>query len=96
MAIITWDDDGSQYYVPDTLLYAGDSQAAWAVAIPLAKWQAMQRLEALQSQLTNFPEPSDAELLDFARQTHHAYVARRQIAGQIEIVEQELAAWPSR
>lgn len=96
MAIITWDDDGSQYYVPDALLYGGDPQAAWAAAIPLAKWQAMQRLESLQSQLNNFPAPTEAELLDFARQTHHAYIARRQISGQIELIEQELAAWPSR
>ena len=96
MAIIKWDDDGQEFYVPDTLLYAGDPQAAFAAAIPLAKYQLMQRLELLESQLLNFAEPSDAELLEFARQTHHAYLARRQISEQIDLAKQELAQWPSR
>ena len=94
MAIITWDDDGSQYYVPDALLYGNDPAAAWAAAIPAAKYRAQQRLEALQAQLINFAEPSEAELLEFARQTHHAYIARRQIAEQIALAEQELQQWP--
>ena len=94
MAIVTWDDDGSQFYVPDTLLYAGDAQAAFAAAIPVAKYNLQQRLESLQAQLANFAEPSEAELLEFARQTHHAYLARRQIADQIALAEQELATWP--
>ena len=96
MAIVTWDDDGSQFYVPDTLLYAGDAQAAFAAAIPLAKYQLMQRIAELDAQLLNFPEPSDAELLEFARQTHHAYLARRQIASQLETMNTELAQWQSR
>lgn len=94
MAIIKWDDDGSEYYVPDALLYGNDPQAAFAAAIPVAKYQAQQRLAALQEQLTNFAEPSEAELLEFARNTHHAYLARRQIAEQIAFAEQELTQWP--
>jgi len=94
MAIIKWDDDGQEFYVPDALLYAGDAQAAFAAAIPVAKYQAMQRLEQLQAQLTNFTEPSEDELLEFARQSHHAYLARRQIQEQITLAEQELQQWP--
>lgn len=94
MAIVKWGDDGSEFYVADQLLYAGDAQAAFAAAIPVAKYRAQQRLEALQAQLTNFAEPSEDELLEFARQTHHAYLARRQIAEQIALVEQELQQWP--
>ena len=96
MAIITWDDDGSQYCVPDALLYGNDPQAAWAAAVPLAKHQLMQRIAELEAQLLNFPEPSEAELLEFARQTHHAYLARRQIEAQLETMNTELAQWPSR
>ena len=44
----------------------------------------------------NFAEPSDAELLEFARRTHHSYLARRQISDQIDLAKQELAQWPSR
>lgn len=65
-----------------------------AAAIPVAKYQAQQRLTALQEQLTNFAEPSESELLEFARNTHHAYLARRQIAEQIVFSEQELQQWP--
>ena len=94
MAIITWDDDGSQYYVPDTLLYAGDTEAAWKAAIPVAKYELQRRLDGLKSQLENFAEPSEAELLEFARQTHHSFLARRQIEDQIALAEQELKTWP--
>lgn len=94
MAIVTWGDDGSQFYVPDTLLYAGDAQAAFAAAIPLAKYQLQQRIAELEAQIANFPEPSDAEMLEFARQAHHAYLARRQIEAQLETMQQELTQWP--
>lgn len=93
MAIIKW-DDGSEYHVPDEILAAGDAVAAFAAAIPVAKYFAQQRLTALQEQLTNFAEPSESELLEFARNTHHAYLARRQIAEQITLAEQELQQWP--
>ena len=96
MAIIKWDDDGQEFYVPDALLYAGDPQAAFAAAIPLVVYQAQQRLAALEAQLENFAAPTDGELLEFARQTHPAYLARRQISDQIDLAKQELAQWPSR
>ena len=93
MAVIKWDDN-SEYYVPDAILESGDVTAAWTAAVPIAKYQAQQRLMVLMDQLNNFIEPTEFDLLQYARETHHAYLARHQISEQISIVEQELAQWP--
>jgi len=93
MAAVEW-ANGQKFYVPDDILASGDAAAAFAAAVPWGKHEAQQRLAALQAQLTNFAEPSEAELLEFARQSHHAYLARRQIEDQIALAEQELKQWP--
>ena len=96
MAIVKWDDDGSEFYVPDTLLYAGDPQAAWDAAIPLAKWQAMQQIDGMKARIAANPRQPDSLLLEWAKQNNPHEQEVTLLENQLAAAENEVAQWPSR
>ena len=96
MAIIKWDDDGSQYYVPDALLYGNDPAAAWAAAIPLEIYQAQLRIAGLKEQIAANPRQPEALLLAWARQNNPHEQQITLLENQLATAENEVTQWQSR